>query len=66
MRTTLILDPALLAEAGRYTGETRKTRLVHMGLELLVQREAAKRLARLRGAMPDLQAPKRRRSTPAR
>jgi Arc/MetJ family transcription regulator len=61
MRTTLNIDDALLAQAGEYTGETEKTALVRMGLEALIQREAALRLAALGGAMPDLKVPKRRR-----
>jgi hypothetical protein len=60
--TTLNIDDALLAKAGEYTGEIDKTALVRMGLEALIQREAAKRLAALGGAMPALQPPPRRRS----
>ena len=55
-RTTLNIDDELLAKAGEYTGETGK-----MGLEALVEREAARRLAALGGAMPALEAPPRRR-----
>ena len=54
MRTTLNIDDTLLAQAGEYTGETEKTALVRMGLEALIQREAARRLAALGGTMPDL------------
>ncbi|MEI6713251.1 MAG: type II toxin-antitoxin system VapB family antitoxin [Verrucomicrobiota bacterium] len=62
MRTTLNIDDALLAQAGEYTGETEKTALVRMGLEALVQREAARRLASLGGQMPSLNVPKRPRN----
>ena len=60
MRTTLNIDDELLAKAGEYTGETEKTALVRMGLEALVEREAARRLAALGGAMPALEAPRRK------
>ena len=62
MRTTLNIDDALLKQAGEYTGETEKTALVRMGLEALIQREAAKRLAALSGSMPKLKLPPRPRS----
>ena len=62
MRTTLDIDDALLAEAGEYTGETEKAALVRMGLEALIEREAARRLAALGGTMPSLNVPTRRRS----
>jgi Arc/MetJ family transcription regulator len=61
MRTTLNIDDSLLAQAGEYTGETEKTALVRMGLEALIQREAARRLATLGGTMPALTVPARRR-----
>ncbi|MGB8165922.1 MAG: type II toxin-antitoxin system VapB family antitoxin [Chthoniobacteraceae bacterium] len=60
MRTTLNIDDTLLAQAGEYTGETEKTALVRMGLEALIKREAARRLAALGGTMPDLVVPPRR------
>jgi len=61
MRTTLILDDALLERARRLTGIAEKTALVHAGLEALIAREAARRLAALAGTMPDLApAPRRR------
>lgn len=62
MRTTLIISDALLERARRYTGIREKTALVHAGLEALISREAAKRLAALGGSMPGLKAPRRRRS----
>ena len=66
MRTTLNIDDALLAQAGEYTGETEKTALVRMGLEALVQREAARRLASLAGTMPSLAVPPLRHNEPKR
>ena len=61
MRTTLNIDDSLLAQASEYTGETEKTALVRMGLEALIQRESARRLAALAGTMPGLLVPARRR-----
>lgn len=63
MRTTLNIDDDLLSQAVEYTGETEKTALVRMGLEALIQRESARRLAALGGSMPALKLPPRRRST---
>jgi Arc/MetJ family transcription regulator len=62
MRTTINLDDELIAEAQRLTGIRERTALVHEGLRLLIQREAARRLARLGGSAPNLEAPPRRRS----
>jgi len=66
MRTTLNIDDSLIAQAGEYTGEREKTALVRMGLEALIQREAARRLAALGGTMPALSLPERGRSEPKR
>ncbi len=61
MRTTVTLDDDLLARAERYTGIKERATLIRMGLEALVQREAARRLARLGGSDPyATAAPKRR------
>jgi len=62
MRTTLILDEELLAKAREYTGISEKTRLVHLALEALIQREAAARLAALGGTATRAKAGRRRRS----
>jgi Arc/MetJ family transcription regulator len=62
MRTTLVLDDALLAEAQRLTGTTEKTALVRQALAALVERESARRLARLGGSEPRLVSTPRRRS----
>ena len=50
MRTTLNIDDALLAEAARLTGIEEKTSLVRAGLEALITRESARRLAALGGS----------------
>jgi Arc/MetJ family transcription regulator len=54
MRTTLSLDDDLLTEAQRLTGTTEKTALVRQALGALIERESARRLARLGGSEPDL------------
>ena len=61
MRTTLNIDDKLLADAQRLTGITEKTALVREGLQALVERESARRLARLGGSQPDLKSVPRRR-----
>lgn len=61
MRTTLILDDELLAEAGRLTGMSEKTALIHEGLRALIARESARRLAALGGTEPQLEPIPRRR-----
>ena len=60
MRTTLALDDQLLTKATDFTGLTEKTALVREALKALIEREAARRLARLGGTEPDLVAPARR------
>jgi Arc/MetJ family transcription regulator len=62
MRTTLIIDDALLQRAREATGIQEKTALVRAGLESLIAREAAKRLAALKGTQPKLNDIPRRRS----
>jgi Arc/MetJ family transcription regulator len=62
MRTTITLDDELLAKAESYTGLKEKSALVREALKALVERESARRLARLGGTEPNLVAPPRRRS----
>ena len=61
MRTTVNLDTDLLAEASRLTGMTERTALLHAGLRALIDRESARRLARLGGSQPGLGPVPRRR-----
>lgn len=63
MRTTLNIEDDLLAQAGKLTGTSEKTALVRMGLQALIEREAARRLAALGGKMPRLAIASRRRSS---
>ena len=65
MRTTLALDDDLLLEAQRLTGIGEKTALVREALRALLERESARRLARLAGTEPGLNEIPRRRATPA-
>lgn len=62
VRTTLALDDDLLIEAQRLTGTTEKTALVREALNALIQRESARRLARLGGTEPNLADVSRRRT----
>ena len=66
MRTTITLDDELLAKAGEAMGTTERSALLHEGLRLIVQREAARRLILLGGSMPDAKAAPRRRSALAK
>ncbi len=61
MRTTLALDDDLLAEAQALTGVSEKAALVREALKALIERESARRLARLGGSDPKAKAPPRRR-----
>ena len=63
MRTTLAIDDDLLAKAQEFTGLREKSSLVREALKALIERESARRLARLGGSEPDLKAPPRRRSS---
>ena len=61
MRTTLDIDDKSLSTAARLTGSHKKTELVRMGLEALIAREAAKKLAALGGSDRKARVPPRRR-----
>ena len=61
MRTTVNLDEGLLAKAIKLTGPLDRSTLLHEGLKALIERESAKRLARLCGSQPELKAAPRRR-----
>ena len=62
MRTTINIDDEILSRASELTGIKEKTALVRMGLEYLIARESAKRLARLGGTEKDLRPIPSRRS----
>ena len=61
MRTTLNIDDKAISTASRLTGVRKKTELVRMGLEALIAREAAKKLAGLGGSDRRARAAPRRR-----
>lgn len=61
MRTTLALDDELVAKAQAFTGLKEKSALVREALTALIERESARRLARLGGSDPDATAAPRRR-----
>lgn len=62
MRTTLNIDNQLISEASRLTGVGEKTALIRMGLESLIRREAARRLAAMAGSDPRASAAPRKRT----
>ncbi|ACM21612.1 protein of unknown function DUF2191 [Geotalea daltonii FRC-32] len=61
MRTTLNIEDALLEKAVKLTGITEKTSLVKLGLQALIAKESARRLAGLAGSEKGLKMPPRRR-----
>jgi Arc/MetJ family transcription regulator len=61
MRTTVVLDDDLLATAGELIGSREKSALIREALKALIERESARRLARLGGTEPNLEpAPRTR------
>ena len=65
MRTTVALDDDLLAKAQAFTGLKEKSALIREALKALIERESARRLARLGGSEPELTTAPRRRPEPA-
>ncbi|AFM23356.1 hypothetical protein Desti_0629 [Desulfomonile tiedjei DSM 6799] len=63
MRTTLNIEDTLIEKASELTGIKEKTTLVRLGLEALIARESARRLAQLGGTEKQLKAIPRRRTT---
>lgn len=61
MRTTIAIDDELFAKAQEYAGLTEKSAVVREALKAFVEREAARRLARMGGTQSDAKAPPRRR-----
>jgi Arc/MetJ family transcription regulator len=62
MRTTLIIDDELLEKAQQLSGLREKTAVLHAGLQALIARENARRLAALGGTERALKPIPRRRS----
>lgn len=63
MRTTINIDDELLDKAAMLTGIEEKTSLVRLGLEALIARESARRLAKLGGTEKELEIIPRRRAS---
>ena len=63
MRTTLNIEDSLLERARELTGVKEKTALVRLGLEALIARESARRLAALGGSERKLKPTPRRRTS---
>ena len=61
MRTTLNIDDTVMQDAMEITGIKEKTALVKLGLESLIARESARKLAKLGGTEPQLKTISRRR-----
>ena len=61
MRTTLNIDDDLLRRAAELTGIAEKTALVREGLRALIERESARRMAKLGGSERDIELIPRRR-----
>ncbi len=61
MRTTLNIDDDLLKNASKLTGVKEKTSLVRLGLQALIAKESARRLAQLGGTEKGLAPVPRRR-----
>jgi Arc/MetJ family transcription regulator len=62
MKATIAIDDELFARAQEYAGDKEKSAVINEALKAYVQREAARRLARLGGTEPQLRPIPRRRS----
>jgi Arc/MetJ family transcription regulator len=61
MRTTVTIDDEILARAQELTGINEKSHLILEALNALIQRESARRLARLGRCAPQIGPPPPRR-----
>ena len=61
MRTTVTLDETLLNRAQLLSGVQERSALLKEALNALIERESARRLARLGGTEPQLESVARRR-----
>ena len=62
MRTTITLNDELLARATKLAGTLDRSALISAGLQAFIERESARRLARLGGTQPQLAVAPRRRT----
>lgn len=65
MRTTIVIDDDLPARATQLTGPMDRSAMVREGLKALIERESARRLARLGGTQGELELSPRSRQEPA-
>ncbi len=65
MRTTITLDDSLLSQAQKLSGLQDRGLLLKEALRALIERESARRLARLGGTETQLEDVPRRREQPA-
>jgi hypothetical protein len=61
VRTAINIDDILLAKATKLAGPLVRSAGVHEGRKALIERESARRRARIGGTQPDLRAAPRRR-----
>jgi Arc/MetJ family transcription regulator len=61
MKATIAIDDELFAAAQEYAGDKEKSAVISEALKAFVEREAARRLARMGGTEPQLRAAPRRR-----
>ncbi|HEY9239235.1 MAG TPA: type II toxin-antitoxin system VapB family antitoxin [Burkholderiaceae bacterium] len=66
MRTTVTLDDDLLAKASKLGGTLDRSALISAGLTAFIERESARRLAKLGRSQPALEVAPRRRGKAAR
>ena len=60
MKATVNIDDRLLEQAQRLTGLKSRSALIREGMRALIERENARRLARLGGSEPQLESVPRR------
>ncbi len=65
VRTTINIDDDLLERATQLAGPMDRTTLIGEGLKAFIERESARRLARLAGSERALKVARRRRSAPS-
>jgi Arc/MetJ family transcription regulator len=61
VRTTVNIDDELMAKATKLAGPMDRSAVLSEALRALIERESARRLARLGGTQPKLEAAPRRR-----
>lgn len=66
MRTTVTIDDKLLKAASEVLGTSERSVVLHEALQALIERDAARRLARLGGSESAVDMPRRHRSVPKR